>query len=142
MPSFDQSVAMQVALVLAKIRTRCSIASTITSFDSRNISSNSIDHVKRSPFFMSLRNESSCHLIDQPKRRSFVGGVSRLWGIADRPHVAAAWSHVSHGDSEACKVHCGSAEDELLWFENDSIPATYIQPLGRMEVAPFDRVRP
>ena len=80
------------------------------------------------------------HLIDQPESRSDVGDVTRFWKIADRLQVAAAWSHVSHGDREACKVHCGCAEDELLWVEDDSIPATYIQPLDRLEVAPLDRI--
>ena len=54
------------------------------------------------------------HVIDQSERRCDVDDVTRFWEIEDRLQVAAAWSHVSHDDREAYKVHCGYAEDELL----------------------------
>ena len=80
------------------------------------------------------------HLIHQPEPRADVSDVSRFWEIPCRLQVATALSHVSHVDREACKVHCGCAEDELLWVEDDSISAIYIQPLGRLEVAPLDHI--
>ena len=80
------------------------------------------------------------HLIDQLEPRSDVGDVTRFWEISDRLQIAAAWSDVSHGNREAGKVHCGCAEDELLWVEDDSIPVTYIQPLDCLEVALLDRI--
>ena len=80
------------------------------------------------------------HLIVQPEPRSDVGDVVRFWEISDRLQIAAAWSHIGFGNREACKVQYGCAEDELLRVEDDSIPATYIQPLDCLEVAPLDRI--
>ena len=64
----------------------------------------------------------------------------RFWEISDRLQVAVEWSHVSHGDREGGKVHCGCAEDELFWVEDDSIPVTLMKPLDHLEVAPLDRI--
>ena len=77
------------------------------------MSSNSGGHAKRVG-----------HLIDQPEPRSDVGDVTRFWEISDRLQVEAAWSHVSHGDRAACKVHRWCDEDELLWVDGDSTQAT------------------